>query len=309
VLLGQIQGFVEVARTGNVSRAAEALFVTQPALTARLKGLERDLGAPLFTRSRRGMQLSEAGRAFLPYAHRALEAVSEGRALVAELGRGVAGQLAIGAAPAVSTYVLPRMLKRFHTAHPRVRLAVRTGHSEEVLQLVLRGQVEIGLVRELRHDGVAAVPLYEDELVLVADPEHRFAAAGRIEVRELADEELILFDRTSSYYDVTSAFFRSAGVTPRGAMELDNIDATKKMVAQGLGVALVPHTAVADELAAGTLRAVAVTDVPPVRRRIVAIQRREAGPPAGVAAAFLGTLRDVQEDLGGRAFPRRVWLT
>jgi len=304
VLLSQLEGFVEIARRGSVSRAAEALFVTQPALSARLKSLESQVGAQLFVRTGRGVRLSEAGHAFLPYAQRALEAVSEGHRLVGEVARGGAGELALGAAPAVSTYVLPAILERFHLEHPNVRLAVRTGHSEEVLDLVLHEQVQIGLVRALRHPEIESVPLYEDELVLVANPAHRFAAAGEIAVEEMSEEQLILFDRTSSYHDLSSAFFREAGVVPRGVMELDNIDATKKMVRQGLGVALLPHTAVAEELEAGTLRSVTIADAVPVRRRIVAIRRRDAGPPAGVVAAFLATLEELREDLQRAASDR-----
>ena len=304
MLLSQLEGFVEIARRGSVSRAAEALFVTQPALSARLKSLESQVGAQLFVRTGRGVRLSEAGHAFLPYAQRALEAVSEGHRLVGEVARGGAGELALGAAPAVSTYVLPAILERFHLEHPNVRLAVRTGHSEEVLDLVLHEQVQIGLVRALRHPEIESVPLYEDELVLVANPAHRFAAAGEIAVEEMSEEQLILFDRTSSYHDLTSAFFREAGVVPRGVMELDNIDATKKMVRQGLGVALLPHTAVAEELEAGTLRSVTIADAVPVRRRIVAIRRRDAGPPAGVVAAFLATLEELREDLQRAASDR-----
>ncbi len=304
MLLSQLEGFVEIARRGSVSRAAEALFVTQPALTARLKSLESQVGAQLFVRTGRGVRLSEAGHAFLPYAQRALEAVSEGHRLVGEVARGGAGELALGAAPAVSTYVLPAILERFHLEHPNVRLAVRTGHSEEVLDLVLHEQVQIGLVRALRHPEIESVPLYEDELVLVANPAHRFAAAGEIAVEEMSEEQLILFDRTSSYHDLTSAFFREAGVVPRGVMELDNIDATKKMVRQGLGVALLPHTAVAEELEAGTLRSVTIADAAPVRRRIVAIRRRDVGPPAGVVAALLATLEELREVLQRAASDR-----
>lgn len=297
MLLSQIEAFVETARRGSVSRAADALFVTQPAATARLKALEREVGTALFVRTGRGVRLSEAGRSFLPYAQRALGAVAEGRQLLADVSRGGAGQLALGAAPAVGTYVLPAILQRFHAAYPNVQLSVRTGHSEEVLELVLREQVEVGLVRALRHPDIQSVPLYEDELVLVTTPEHRFAAQDKIAVEELGDEQLILFDRTSSYHDLTSSFFREAGVAPRGVMEVDNIDATKKMVRQGLGVALLPYTAVAEELQSGALATVPIADAPPGRRRIVAIRRRDAGRPSGYVAALLDTIADASDDL------------
>ncbi len=297
MLLAQLEAFVEIARRGSVSRAADALFVTQPAVSARIKGLERDLGIALFVRTGRGVRLSDAGRAFLPYAQRALGAVAEGRQLLAGVSRGGAGQLALGAAPAVGTYVLPVILQRFHAAYPNVQLSIRTGHSEEVLELVLREEVEVGLVRALRHPDIESVPLYEDELVLVTAPEHAFATRGEIAVEELGEEQLILFDRTSSYRDLTSSFFREAGVAPRGVMEVDNIDATKKMVRQGLGVALLPYTAVAEELESDTLAAVTITDAAPRRRRIVAIRRRDAGRPSGYVAALLDTIADASDDL------------
>jgi DNA-binding transcriptional LysR family regulator len=297
VLLAQVEGFVEVARQGTLSRAAEALFVTQPALTARLQGLEAELGAALYRRTRRGMELTDAGRAFLPYAERALAALREGGELVGELGRGVGGELVIGAAPGVGTYVLPGLLVQFTARQPNVRLVVRTGHSEEVLAMTLRNEVDVGLVRELRHPMIEIRPLYDDELVLVVEPGHPFGAGGRIRLDEMAAQRLILFDRTSSYYDLTNALFREAGVAPRGVMELDNIDAAKQMVEQGLGVALLPATAVTAELAAGTLAAVTIEGARPIRRRIVAIRRRDSGPPIGVMATFyevLGSLGDVQ---------------
>jgi DNA-binding transcriptional LysR family regulator len=304
LLLSQITAFVEVAERRSVSRAAEALFLTQPALTARVQRLERDLGAQLFVRTSRGMKLTEAGEAFLPYAFRALDALADGRMQVNALERGGAGRLAIGAAPAVGTYVLPSLLKRFALSHPRVEVRVRTGHSEEILELVLREQVDIGLVRSLRHRDIASTPLYEDRLILVVDPEHPFAAAGRIRLDEIAGEQLILFDRTSSYHELTNAFFRRAGVSPKGVMELDNIDAAKKMVEQGFGVALLPHTSVADEIAAGRLAEVAIQGAEPVRRQIVAVRRRDAGTPTGAVAAFLDTFADARSELTEWPRPR-----
>ncbi|MGH3084550.1 MAG: LysR family transcriptional regulator [Gaiellaceae bacterium] len=299
--LEQLDAFVEVARRGSVSRAAEALYVTQPTLTARLKGLEQELDAKLFVRSQRGMRLTDAGRAFLPFAERTIDTVSSGRRLLAELARGESGQLALGAAPAVSTYVLPRILTRFRRTHPKVSLAVRTGHSEEVLELVLREQVQVGLGRALHHPQVEAIPLYEDELVLVVDPRHRFAEEQEIGADELTDVQLILFDRTSSYHRLTSDFFESVGAVPRGVMELDNIDAAKKMVEQGLGVAFLPHTAVSAELEAGLLKALTLADAPSPTRRIVIFRRRDSGPPSGALQAFLNCLSDLRPSLQDEA--------
>jgi DNA-binding transcriptional LysR family regulator len=180
---------------------------------------------------------------------------------------------------------------------------VRTGHSEEILDLVLREQVTLGLVRALQHPDIVSTPLYEDRLILVVEPGHPFAAEGRIRMKDLAEQQLVQFDRTSSYHDLTSALFVTAGVSPAGRMELDNIDAAKKMVEQGFGVALLPQTSVADELEAGILAEVEVVDASPVRRKIVAITRRDAGPPAGQPKAFLATFEEIRDEL--TSWPRR----
>ena len=107
MLLAQIEGFIEIARLGNMRRAADALSISQPALTARLQALEEELAAPLFRRTHTGMVLTPAGRAFLPHADRAIEAIRSGGSLVRELEHGVVGELALAVAPAVSAYVLP----------------------------------------------------------------------------------------------------------------------------------------------------------------------------------------------------------
>jgi DNA-binding transcriptional LysR family regulator len=292
----RLEAFVEVARTGSISRAAEALFVTQPALTARLQALERSLGADLLVRGRHGSRLSEAGKALLPHAERALVALRAGRTAVEEVRSGSAGRLTIGAAPAVSTYVLPAMLHRFQAKHPAVRLVVRSGHSEEILQMVLRDEVEIGLMRPIQHPEITATLLYEDELTLVVHRGHRFAAAGHVRMAELASEHLILFDRTSSYHELTSAIVRQAGISPRGRLEVDNIDAAKRMVEQRLGIALLPRTSVQADIGSGRLVPVAVIDMAPVRRQIVIARRRDAGELTPVLAAFLATLDTLRPD-------------
>jgi DNA-binding transcriptional LysR family regulator len=297
LLLAHIEAFVEVARQGSLGRSAAALYVTQPALTARIQGLEAAVGSRLFVRSRRGMELTEAGRAFLPYAERALMAVHDGRALVAELSRGAAGELTVGAAPGVGTYVLPGLLARFTAHNPNVRLVVRTGHSEEVVEMALANEIQVGLVREIRHPLLESRPLYDDRLVLVVVPDHPFASEGEIPLDRIAEERLILFDRTSSYYDLTNALLRQAGISPRGVMELDNIDAAKQMVEQGLGVALLPQTSVAEELQAGSLVAVTIVGAAAIRRRIVAIRRVDAGPPTGTLARFWAILDEIGEVL------------
>jgi DNA-binding transcriptional LysR family regulator len=288
--LPQLEAFAETARLGNVSRAAETLSLTQPALTARLHGLEGDLGVDLFLRGARGVTLTDAGRALLPYAQRVLAQIIEGRKAVQDLRGGKVGELLIAAAPAVSTYFLPGVLKTYQATHRDVRLGVRTGHTEEVLEMVLRREVDVGVGRPIRHPDVQLIPVFDDELVLVASRGHPFARRGKVRLQELAEDRLILFDRASSYYDLTSSLLRQAGVVPESVIELDNVEAAKKMVIEGLGVALLPRMALLAELRARSLRPVRIIGAPPVRRPIVAIRRTDSGPPMGPVADFLAML-------------------
>jgi DNA-binding transcriptional LysR family regulator len=297
-MLPQIEAFLEVARRQNLSRAAEALFVSQPTLTARLQSLEAFLGEQLFIRTRRGMRLTEAGDAFLPYAEHAVAALADGRERLGELRRGVAGRLVLGAPPTVSTYTLPALLARFSAAHPGVRLAVKTGTSEEILDMVLHDQVQLGIIRALANQEIETLPLFTDTLVLIAGPGHRLARSSpgrQARMADLAGEVLVLFGRSSSYLEFTTATFRQAGVLPGSVLELDNIEAAKKMVERGLGVSLVPASTVAGELAAGTLARIELVDAAPARREIVAVRRRDAGPPTGAAALFLGMLTELPQ--------------
>jgi DNA-binding transcriptional LysR family regulator len=295
-MLPQIEAFLEVARRQNLSRAAEALFVSQPTLTARLQSLEAALGEQLFVRTRRGMRLTEAGDAFLPYAEHAVAALADGRERLSELRRGEAGRLVLGAPPTVSTYTLPALLARFSAAHPGVRLAINTGTSEEILDMVLHDQVQLGIIRALANQEIETIPLFTDTLVLIAGPGHRLARSSpgrQARMADLAGEVLVLFGRSSSYLEFTTATFRQAGVLPGSVLELDNIEAAKKMVERGLGVSLVPSSTVAGELAAGTLARIELVDAALARREIVAVRRRDAGPPAGAAALFLGMLAEL----------------
>jgi DNA-binding transcriptional LysR family regulator len=295
-MLPQIEAFLEVARRQNLSRAAEALFVSQPTLTARLQSLESSLGEQLFIRNRRGMRLTEAGETFLPFAEHAMRALADGRERLGELRRGVAGRLVLGAPPTVSTYTLPDLLARFSAAHPKVRLAVKTGTSEEILEMVLHDQVQLGIIRSLAHQEIESVPLYTDALVLIAGPGHRLAGprtGGQARLADLAGEVLVLFGRSSSYLEFTTATFRQAGVLTGSVLELDNIEAAKKMVERGLGVSFVPASTVAAELAAGTLTRIELVDAAPVRREIVAVRRIDAGRPSGATAVFLEMLAEL----------------
>lgn len=296
MLFGQLECFLAVARAGSMSRAAEEMFLAQPSLTARLKALEHEVGDQLFVRTRSGMRLTEAGRQFLPYAERAVTSVANGKQHLEELRKGTGGHLRLGALPRVSTYALPGFLEGFSLAHPGVVLSVKTGHSEDILEMVLSEEVQLGLARSMRHPEVESLPLYEEELVLAVGKGHAFAGRRDVGLAELGGERLILFDRASTSYELTKSLFRDAGVAGPDVVELDNIEAAKRMVEHRLGVAFLPRTAVVRSVSSGNLSLIAVEETPEMNRSIVALRRRDA-PATGPVAAFL----EVAATLGERS--------
>ncbi len=289
---GQIDAFVQVSAHNSFSRAAEVLQLTQPSITARIQSLEREVGEELFERGGRGVRLTDAGLAFLPHAERILQTLVEGRDAIDEVRNVQLGSLHLGSALTISTYVLPRILRAFHGSHSGVDVSIRTGRSEQVLAMLQADEVQVGLVRTLSHPEVETIRLYEDEIVLTVNPGHPFAAAGTASVEDAASEPIVLFDRGSSYFGLIHGFFRQAGVVPNVAMELDSLEATKRMVEEGLGIALVPLVTIERELETRSLVRIEIVDAPPLKRPISLIYKRHRKRPRTVQA-FIDTLAEM----------------
>lgn len=289
--IGQLEAFLQVAAHRSFSRAAESLQLTQPSVTARIQTLERDLGEPLFDRNGRGVTLTEVGAVFLPHAQRVIKALHDGRDAVQSLRQLELGTLRLGAAPTISTYVLPELLKEFRQRYPGLEVSVRTEHSEQIVQMVIEDEVQIGLERTISHADVVTVPLYRDEVVLVASPKHEFAERGVVTIEEVGQRRLLMFSRGSSYYTLVDNALRQAGILVSPMMELDNMEATKKMVEKGLGIAILPMVSVEQELKRGDLRQIRVEGMEMPQREISLIYRRNR-PLSRAGDAFVRLLEE-----------------
>lgn len=278
VLMAQIEAFVEVARQGTMRQASESLHLSQPAVSARIMGLERALGARLFDRKKQGMTLTPVGKVLMPHALRALEAAEAGAASVRDFELGRAGELVIAATPAISTYVMPEVLSRFRGQRPTVRIVLTTRNSEEIDDIVLRGDAHVGLVRDHRVDYLVKEPLYSEELVLVAHRDHMFGGREYVSAFELLDVTLVLLDRRWASSAVLFELFATTGSLPVDTIQSESVELAKQLVRRGVGVAMLPMTAVATELSAGDLVRIPVKDARPVARRVLLVER--PGAPA-----------------------------
>lgn len=294
--IDQIETFLAVSTFGGFHRAAEALRVSQPAVSARIKALEESLGVKLFARSRSGLTLSEAGKTLQPFAEQLLKTASLARQAVHEQRAGSAGPLQIASALSISVYFLPDVLKRFQRAYPKVQIEIRSGHSKAVLEMVLGGEAEIGLARSLQHPEVETFSLRDDPLLLVSQSKHRPPRSRHALLNQVASWPLIFYERGSSDWTLTSGLFRRAGLVPNVAYEVDSIETAKRMVERGLGLAFLPQLAMLREIRSGRLSVIRIVDAEPLGRSLDVIHPRHR-PLGREARAFLETMRQTAADM------------
>jgi len=293
--IDQVETFLAVATFGGFHRAAEALRISQPAVSARIRALEDSLGVKLFARSRGGLMVSDAGRTFRPHAEQLLRMASLARQAVHEAQPASGIPLQIAAALSISVYFLPDVLKRFQRAHPNVIISIRAGHSKEVLDMVLNEEAEIGLARSLQHPEVETISLREDPLLLVAHLRRSPAHSQRAHLEKIASWPLIFYDRGSSDWTLTHSLFRRAGLVPNVALEVDSIETAKRMVERGLGLSFLPQLAVGREIRLRKLTTVKLLDAEPLQRSLDVIHPRRR-PLRPEARAFLQMLRDAARE-------------
>ena len=290
----QLEAFLEAANRGSFRRAADALYLSQPSVSARVQALEDEVGVALFHRTARGVRLTDMGRTFLPFAQRSMDTLRRGKEVLESVRQTSTGILNIATARVIGTYVLPETLHKFHQLHPDANLHIKVGGSSEVLQMVVNEEVQLGLARFMQHPDVDALHLYDEEAVLVVHPEHPFARTGGAAMAQVAQEPLIVYDPGdpgSSYFQFINRVCRDAGVTPKVEMNLDSVEAAKNMVQLGLGISFLPRSRVRRELDSGSLSLIALAETPAVLLPTYVLLRRgqQHGP---AVVAFLKLLQE-----------------
>lgn len=291
----RLEAFLEAAGRGSFRRAADALLLSQPSVSARVQALEDEVGVPLFHRTARGVRLTDMGRTFLPFAQRSIETLRRGREVLESVRQASVGVLNMATARVVGTYVLPEILQRFHGLYPETNLHIKVGGSTDVLQMVVDEEVQLGLARLMQHPDVDALHLYDEEAVLVVHPSHPFAGGGVAAMYQVAQEPLIVYDPGdpgSSYFQFINRVCRDAGVTPKIEMNLDSVEAAKNMVQLGLGISFLPRGGVRRELESGSLTMIALEEAQQVRLPTYLLLRR-GQQHSPTVLSFLKLLQDI----------------
>jgi DNA-binding transcriptional LysR family regulator len=290
VELYQLEAFEAIAAHGSFTRAAEALHLSQPAITRQIASLEAELRTRLFDRLGRTVRMTAAGEALHRYSEQIVRLSREAQHAVAEVGAGAAGRLAVGASSTLATYVLPSLLRRFRESHPRVEISVHTGASAQVLEMVLSNEADLGIVTSEVHDRVlVATVLAEYETCVVVPPAHPLARRGAVEAADLAGATLIQMESGTNLRTYVDRLLSAAGVEEQVALELDNVEAIKRMIEAELGISMLPEVAVRAEVAAGRLAALPLAGMPQANRQIRLVHRRDKYLSAS-ARAFITLL-------------------
>jgi DNA-binding transcriptional LysR family regulator len=259
--LTQLRTFCTVARLNSFTRAAEKLYLTQPAVSAQVAGLEEALKVRLFDRVGKRISLSDSGRVVLTAAEEILQRVASLQQELADLQGLRSGSLSIAASQVPGVYLLPELLARFRSAMPGLDLTVRVEPARRALEMVAQGEVDLGLVGEgTRPDDerLAVRPLLRDRLVLVVPAQHVLAQKAAVQPEILRHMSLLLPSRDSASAESILEQLARNGVRPESVTELGNVGAVKRAVEAGLGIAIVSHLAVEKELEDGRLREVAL---------------------------------------------------
>jgi DNA-binding transcriptional LysR family regulator len=290
--LAQLTSFLEVARRLSFRRAAERLHLAQPSVSAHIRELERELGAPLFERAARRVRLTYAGEVLLAHAERVLTEVDEARAAVSALGGEALGGLAIGTTSSLVGTLLPPVVRRLQLDAPRVTVRLGVGTSDEIVAGLRRGDYDLGLAY-LTHaePALRVIPVLEDEFILIVSPEHPLAVRPAIQARELHGLPLIALGAETAGRAIIDRALGDLGVRPEILMELFSSDAIKAMVGVGVAPAIVSRLAVAAELETGYIRMVPISDLR-LRHSVVGLTRARGTPGAPLRAA-LDALRAV----------------
>ncbi len=281
----RLKVFRTVAQQLSFRKAAEHLFISQPAVTLQIKALEEDLGVRLFDRAGNRISLTAQGTCLLRYAKRMAALVAKAEQELAKGEGQLSGELALGVSSTIAQYVLPRLIGAFLLENPRVRLTLQSGNTEHIVRLLLDGHIALGLIEgPARHREVRTEPFMEDELVLIAPG---YSEMHRLTREQLRSTTLLIREQGSGSRRVVEMALGRAGIKTKNfatVMNLDSSEAIKSAVEAGLGVGFVSRWAITKELELGTLR---IVEIPGLRvTRSFTLVRRTGPVPQGPAGSF-----------------------
>ena len=288
--LEELKIFSAVANYENFSIAARELYLSQATISTRIKSLEAQLGLILFTRNRSKVEITSAGRLLLRYAQQLLSLAQEAEHTLLCFKTGKQGLLSFAASHTLYNWILPDIIRRFRQKNPDIEVMMNTAFSGETIRMVANGEVQFGFIRTpssfFSDERFCSKLLEKDNTCFFASPKHHIFRNKHLTLEKLAHEPLVVYGSSTSYWPQIKSVFAQAGLSPKVAFELNDIQAVKWMVELGSGIGYLPEIALKSELGNGTFRILAMEDCPPIERYSFLIYLKNS-VHAGVMKEFI----------------------
>ncbi|HTY88045.1 MAG TPA: LysR family transcriptional regulator [Candidatus Acidoferrum sp.] len=281
--------FHAVAQAGGISRGAQRVRVSQPAVSKQIRELEEALGTRLLERLPRGTRLTESGRILAGYAQRLQALEQEAEAAMKEFHGLQRGRLAVGASMTIGTHLIPQAFGEFHRRYPDIELHLEIANTRTIRENLMQGVIEIGLTEGLiQGEHFDSEIFFQDELVAIAPCGHPLLKAGPVSARRICEEPFILREEGSGTREVVERALGKRGLAVQPVLSLTSPEAIKNAVVAGLGLAIISRLTIGLELRAGSLAIIPVKDL--VIHRPLHLQRLRGRTMSPATAKFLEIL-------------------
>jgi DNA-binding transcriptional LysR family regulator len=293
-----LETFCRVASLKSFSRAADDLFLTQPTVSGHILSLERSLSLRLFDRTGREIRLTKAGEIFLRYASRILTVRKDLLNALSEFSQAIRGELSLGASTIPGEYLLPKLMGDFKREHPRLALTLKISDTKEIVQELLQGNIEFGLIgAKVDHPSLHYEKFEEDEIIVIAPSDHPFTRKKSVTFEDLLKEPWIIREEGSGTQMTVERVLRKKGKSLKDfnvAVEMGSTSSVKEGVKAKLGLAFISRRAVEEELNRHLFSAITLEGLEPISRQIYIVsQRGKTLSPTGME--FLRFLKKKRE--------------
>ncbi|HUO27151.1 MAG TPA: LysR family transcriptional regulator [Candidatus Aquilonibacter sp.] len=270
----QLETFLQVARHASFSRAAEKRFRTQPAISSQIRGLEEEVGAKLFDRSGGKVSLTAAGKAFQKYVEETLNARKAMLTSLAEMERVPRGELIVGANEGTCLHILPEVFADFKKQYPDVSVNIKRADYASILDSIIDNSVDFGVVSlPVGDNRLTVVLIHRDELIVIVPPRHPLGRMKSVSIAEVARYPLVV-PKAGHTRDALEELFHERRLKPAYAMELDSSELLKRFVAADVGVGFIARSNVQEDVQAGVLAAIRMSDAQ-IRRDLALVFRKD----------------------------------
>ncbi len=253
--------FHNVARLGSFSKAGEELSLSQPAISIQVRELEKTFGTPLLHRTRQGPVLTDTGRTVFEYAQRIFALDDEMQSAIHDLHDLKGGRLTVGSSTTPGEYILPWVIGQFQKRYPDIEVSLAITNTQTVIRRIIDREFDLGMAGSVVDlEGLASVPYVDDEIVVIASPEHELASRSRVTAADLGEQRFILRESGSATRQSAEDCLASHKVNVRVVMELGSNEALKRAVAAGLGLGMVSKFSAAPDIKGGFITTLPIED-------------------------------------------------